>query len=72
MTLESIGGILFAVLAVGVLVLMYVKNVDAIYSDMAHEEAERLADERFEQYKRNMKIRVTQTLRIVDERNLTK
>ena len=68
MTLESIGGILFAVLAVGVLVLMYVKNVDAIYSDMAHEEAERLADERFEQYKRNMKIRVTQTLRIVDER----
>ena len=72
MTLESIGGILFAVLAVGVLVLMYVKNVDAIYSDMAQEEAERLADERFEQYKRNMKIRVTQTLRIVDERNLTK
>ena len=72
MTLESIGGILFAVLAVGVLVLMYVKNVDAIYSDMAHEEAERLADERFEQYKRNMKIRVTQTLLIVDERNLTK
>ena len=68
MTLESIGGILFAVLAVGVLVLLYIKNVDAIYSDMAHEEAERLADERFEQYKRNMKIRVTQTLRIVDER----
>ena len=68
MTLESIGGILFAVLAVGVLVLMYVKNVDAIYSYMAQEEAERLADERFEQYKRNMKIRVTQTLRIVDER----
>ena len=68
MTLESIGGILFTVLAVGVLVLMYVKNVDAIYSDMAQEEAERLADERFEQYKRNMKIRVTQTLRIVDER----
>ena len=68
MTLESIGGILFAVLAVGVLVLMYVKNVDAIYSDMAQEEAERLADERFEQYKRNMRIRVTQTLRIVDER----
>ena len=68
MTLESIGGILFAVLAVGVLVLLYIKNVDAIYSDMAQEEAERLADERFEQYKRNMKIRVTQTLRIVDER----
>ena len=68
MTLESIGGILFAVLAVGVLVLLYIKNVDAIYYDMAHEEAERLADERFEQYKRNMRIRVTQTLRIVDER----
>ena len=68
MTLESIGGILFAVLAVGVLVLLYIKNVDAIYSDMAQEEAERLSDERFEQYKRNMKIRVTQTLRIVDER----
>ena len=68
MTLESIGGILFAVLAVGVLVLLYIKNVDAIYSDMAQEEAERLADERFEQYKRNMRIRVTQTLRIVDER----
>ena len=68
MTLESIGGILFAVLAVGVLVLLYIKNVDAIYSDMAQEEAELLADERFEQYKRNMKIRVTQTLRIVDER----
>ena len=68
MTLESIGGILFAVLAVGVLVLLYIKNVDAIYSDMAQEEAERLADERFEDYKKHMKIRVTQTLRIVDER----
>ena len=68
MTLESIGGILFAVLAVGVLVLLYIKNVDAIYSDLAQEEAERLADERFEDYKKHMKIRVTQTLRIVDER----
>lgn len=68
MNLDILLGVPFCIMSLAILILLYVKHIDALYSDMAAEEAERLADERFEDYKRNMKIRVTQTLRIVDER----
>ena len=68
MNLDLLLGVPFCIMSLAILILLYVKHIDALYSDMAAEEAERLADERFEDYKRNMKIRVTQTLRIVDER----
>ena len=72
MNLDILLGVPFCIMSLAILALLYVKHIDALYSDMAAEEAERLADERFEEYKKNMRIRVTQTLRIVDERNLTK
>ena len=72
MNLDILLGVPFCIMSLAILILLYVKHIDALYSDMAAEEAERLADERFEEYKKNMRIRVTQTLRIVDERNLTK
>ena len=68
MNLDILLGVPFCIMSLAILILLYVKHIDTLYSDMAAEEAERLADERFEDYKRNMKIRVTQTLRIVDER----
>ena len=68
MNLDILLGVPFCIMSLAILILLYVKHIDALYSDMAAEEAERLADERFEEYKKNMRIRVTQTLRIVDER----
>ena len=68
MNLDILLGVPFCIMSLAILILLYVKHIDALYSDMAAEEAERLADERFEDYKKHMKIRVTQTLRIVDER----
>ena len=68
MNLDILLGVPFCIMSLAILILLYVKHIDTLYSDMAAEEAERLADERFEDYKKHMKIRVTQTLRIVDER----
>ena len=48
-------------------VVTYHRHMKAIYADIAAEDAERMANLRFEQMKNGMQVRVVQRLQIVDE-----
>lgn len=65
--LEIIGGSFVLALVLGILALGYHKFMQSIYSDIAHEEAEEIADELFEEAVEHAEIRVNQRLEIIDE-----
>lgn len=65
--LDKLLGAAMLIFGLVALVITYHRHMKAIYADIAAEDAERLADMRFEQMKNGMKIHVRQQLRIVDE-----
>ena len=60
-------GLLALISSIVAVVVTYHRHMKAIYDDIAAENAERLANRRFEQMKRGMRVRVVQRLQIVDE-----
>ena len=68
-SIETAIGILFLLAAVVAIVMTYHRHMQAIYSDIAKEDAERIANKRFREMKRNMQVRVVQRLVIPDEMN---
>lgn len=65
--LDKLLGAAMLICGLAALVITYHRHMKAIYADIAAEDAERMANQRFEQMKRGMKIHVRQQLRIVDE-----
>ena len=64
--MKALGLIMLISMLVG-LCITYHRHMKAIYADIAAEDAERLAELRFEQMISGMEIHVRQQLRIVDE-----
>ena len=60
-------GFLFLLSGMAAVVITYHRHMKAIYSDIAAEDAERIANRRFKQMKDGMKVRVVQRLVIHDE-----
>ena len=60
-------GLLFLLSSIAAVVVTYHRHMRAIYTDIAEEEAERMANIRFERMKAGMQVRVVQRLHIVDE-----
>ena len=60
-------GLLFLISSIAAVVVTYHRHMRAIYTDIAEEEAERMANIRFERMKAGMQVRVVQRLQIVDE-----
>ena len=60
-------GFIMLLSSIAALVITYHRHMQAIYADIAAEDAERMANQRFEQMKRGMRVRVVQRLQIVDE-----
>ncbi len=60
-------GLLFLLSSIAAVVVTYHRHMKAIYADIAAEDAERMANLRFEQMKAGMQVRVVQRLQIVDE-----
>ena len=63
----KIAGFIMLLSGIAAVVVTYHRHMKAIYSDIAEEDAERMASERFEQMKAGMQVRVVQRLQIVDE-----
>ncbi len=60
-------GLIMLISMLGGLCATYHRHMQAIYSDIAADDAERMANRRFEQMVRGMRVRVVQRLQIVDE-----
>lgn len=60
-------GLIVLLSGLAALAVTYHRHMKAIYADIAEEDAERIANQRFEQMKRGMQVRVVQRLQIVDE-----
>ena len=66
-TVETAIGILFLLSMFAALVVTYHRHMQSIWADIAAEDANRMAEQKFREMKRNMKIRVIQRLTIKDE-----
>lgn len=66
-TVETAIGILFLLSMFAALVVTYHRHMQAIWADIAAEDAERMANQKFHEMTRNMKVRVVQRLVIHDE-----
>ena len=64
---EKILGLLFLLSMLAALAVTYHRHMQAIWADIAAEDANRMAEQKFREMKRNMKIRVIQRLTIKDE-----
>ena len=60
-------GFLVLLSSIIAVIVTYHRHMRAIYTDIAEEEAERIANIRFERMKAGMQVRVIQRLAIVDE-----
>ena len=65
--LEIIGGSFVLALFIAILAVGYNAHMQSIYADIAHDEAEEIADELFEEAVEHAEIRVNQRLTIIDE-----
>ena len=66
-SIETAIGFLFLMSGIAAIVITYHRHMKAIYSDIANEDANRLAEQKFREMKRNMQVRVIQRLTIKDE-----
>ena len=60
-------GLIMLLSMAAALCVTYHRHMKAIWADIAEDDAERMADEKFEQMKNSMQVRVVQRLQIVDE-----
>ena len=60
-------GFLVLLSSITAVVITYHRHMKAIYADIATEDADRMANQKFREMKRNMKVRVVQRLVIHDE-----
>ena len=60
-------GMIMLLSGLAALVITYHRHMQSIWSDIAAEDAERIAEMRFKEMKRGMQVRVVQRLQIVDE-----
>ena len=67
---DFITGSALLLLFFGIIGVGYHKHMKAIYEDIAHEEAEEIADRRFDEACEHAEIRVKQQLVIIDEMRL--
>lgn len=65
--LETIFGGFVLALFLAILAVGYNAHMQSIYADIAHDEAEEIADDMFEEAIENAEIRVNQRLTIIDE-----
>lgn len=61
---EYIAGVVTLALVIGTLIAAYHAYMICIYSEIAHEDAEKQADKLFRDYAENCEYRVHQTVRI--------
>ena len=60
-------GFLFLLCAVGIIIAAYHKHMTAIYSDIAEEQAQELADQYYRHMLKTARVKVVQRLEIIDE-----
>ncbi len=60
-------GFLVLLSSIAAVVITYHRHMRAIYADIAAEDADRMANQKFREMKRNMKVRIVQRLVIHDE-----
>ena len=65
--LDKLLGAAMLLCGLAALVITYHRHMRSIWSDIAAEDAERIAEMRFKEMKRGMQVRVVQRLQIVDE-----
>ena len=66
-TIETAIGILFLLSGLAAVIVTYHRHMKAIWADIASEDANRMAEQKFREMKRNMQVRVVQRLVIHDE-----
>lgn len=60
-------GLLVLLSSITAVVITYHRHMKAIYADIAAEDADRMANRKFREMTRNMKVRIVQRLVIHDE-----
>lgn len=60
-------GLLVLLSSITAVVITYHRHMKAIYADIAAEDADRMANQKFREMTRNMKVRIVQRLVIHDE-----
>lgn len=60
-------GLLVLLSSIIAVIVTYHRHMRAIYADIAAEDADRMANQKFREMKRNMQVRVVQRLVIHDE-----
>lgn len=60
-------GLLVLLSSIAAVVITYHRHMKAIYADIAAEDADRMANQKFREMTRNMKVRIVQRLVIHDE-----
>ena len=60
-------GLLVLLSSIVAVVVTYHRHMKAIYADIAAEDADRMANQKFREMTRNMKVRIVQRLVIHDE-----
>lgn len=60
-------GLLVLLSSIVAVVITYHRHMKAIYADIAAEDADRMANQKFREMTRNMKVRIVQRLVIHDE-----
>lgn len=66
-SIETAIGILFLLSGLVAVIVTYHRHMKAIWADIAAEDANRMAEQKFREMKRNMQVRVVQRLVIHDE-----
>lgn len=64
---EMVCGTVLLAVFIGILVLAYHIHMRSIYRDISEEEADEIADKRFEEAIKDARIKVHQRLEIIDE-----
>ena len=60
-------GLIMLLSGIAAVCITYHRHMQAIWADIAAEDAERIANRRFEQMVRGMRVHIVQRLHIVDE-----
>lgn len=60
-------GLLFILCGIGIVAIIYHKQMTAIYRDIADEEAEKLANQYYRHMLKTARVKVIQRLEIIDE-----
>ena len=65
--LDYVIGVIVFTIFLAMIAVGYVHHMNEVMKDIANTEAEEIAEQKFNEMKRNMQIRVRQRLEIIDE-----